>query len=365
MTSWTSFVGQVTRLRRLFARVFVRATRRHAHDADEPLVVEEAFVAEEEPRAGGPPAHWVERVRRGAPGLLEPSFRSLGEPVRPTAEDFAPPEAETEVEPQPVAPEAAAPERDDAPAEPAVVRQPPAPRARATPSWRVSSLRKVVRRMRIPAASRTAAVDGSPPPMSDAASVEVSTAEDPATPPESSPVAELPERPREPDEDRRTPVRAARPAPEAERPPQRTTVVEFDAPRSPRRTVRAERSVREDAVTPRATAPDAMQNAPVEHPFDDGVARRARERVVTSPAPRRATDVLRAPEPTPQRTLAPVQPSSEAARPLRGRNDPLPTRDGNVWPELPPPLDEADSDVDATVRAWERQRRLDREQTRL
>jgi len=118
-------------------------------------------------------------------------------------------------------------------------------------------------------------------------------------------------------------------------------------------------------VTPRAAAPDAMQNAPVERPFGDGVARRARERVVTAPAPRRATDVLRAPEPTPQRALAPAQPSFEAAPPLPGRDDPPPTRDGNVWPELPPPLDEADSDVDATVRVWERQRRLDREQTRL
>jgi hypothetical protein len=327
--------------------------------------VEEAFVQEEEPRAGGPPAHWVERVRRGAPGLLEPSFRSLGEPVPPTGEDFARSEAETEVELQPVARKAAAPERDGAAAEPAVVRQPPAPRARATPSRRVSSLRKVVRRMRIPAARRTDAVDGPPPPTSDAAPVEVSTATNPATPPESSPVAGLRERPRAADENRRTPVRAERPAPDEPEPPQRTTVVEFDAPRIPRRTVPAERSVRDDAVTPRAAAPDAMQNAPVERPFDDGVARRARERVVTAPAPRRATDVLRAPEPTPQRTLAPVQPSFEAAPPLRGRNDPPPTRDGNVWPELPPPLDEADSDVDATVRAWERQRRLDREQTRL
>jgi hypothetical protein len=219
--------------------------------------------------------------------------------------------------------------------------------------------------MRIPA-GRTAAVDGPPPPTSDAAPVEVSTATNPAPPPESSPVAELPERPRTADENRPTPVRAARPAPdEAEPPSQGTTVVEFDAPRIPRRTVRAELSVRDDAVTSRAAAPDAVQNAPVERRFDGGVTRRARERIVTAPAPRRATDVLRAPEPTPQRTLAPVQPSFEGAPPLRGRDDPPPTRDGNVWPELPPPLDEADSDAEATVRAWERQRRLDREQTRL
>jgi hypothetical protein len=41
------------------------------------------------------------------------------------------------------------------------------------------------------------------------------------------------------------------------------------------------------------------------------------------------------------------------------------TVDVNSWPELPPPLDHADDDVDVALRAWERQRRLDREQTRL
>jgi hypothetical protein len=50
---------------------------------------------------------------------------------------------------------------------------------------------------------------------------------------------------------------------------------------------------------------------------------------------------------------------------FRSRNDPPPSLDGEPWPELPPPLDEADGEVDAAVRAWARQRRLDREQTRL
>jgi hypothetical protein len=35
------------------------------------------------------------------------------------------------------------------------------------------------------------------------------------------------------------------------------------------------------------------------------------------------------------------------------------------WPELPPPLDQPDSEVEAALRAWEHQRRLDHEQTRL
>jgi hypothetical protein len=35
------------------------------------------------------------------------------------------------------------------------------------------------------------------------------------------------------------------------------------------------------------------------------------------------------------------------------------------WPELPPPLEEPDGEVEAALRAWEHQRRLDHEQTRL
>jgi hypothetical protein len=39
--------------------------------------------------------------------------------------------------------------------------------------------------------------------------------------------------------------------------------------------------------------------------------------------------------------------------------------DQNRWPDLPPPLDQADGEVEVALRAWERQRRLDDEQTRL
>jgi hypothetical protein len=356
MTSWTSFVGQVTRLRRLFARVFARAERRRARDADEPL------VGTAEPRAGGPPAHWVERVRRGAPGLLEPSFRSMGEPVRPSAEDFPPPDAETEVEPQRTGVEETAPERDDAPAEPAVVRRPSA-RARTTPSRKTSPLRKVMRRVRMPSSVRTAATDDSPAPVSNDAPVELPAAKKPVPLAESTPVAKVHEVPRGRSDNGPTPIRGARAAADETEPrqPQASRVVEFDAPPVPSRTVPAEPQVRDDAVTPRAAAPDRARTAPVERRLDNGV----REHVVAAPAPRRATDILRAPEPAPRRMLAPAQPRFETAPSPRSRHDPLPTLEGDPWPELPAPLDDADGDVDATVRAWERQRRLDREQTRL
>jgi hypothetical protein len=301
MTSWASFVGQVERLRRLLVRVFARPARRRAPAAGEPL------VAAEEPPAGGPPAHWVERVRRGAPGLLEPSLRSRGVPVQPVAEDFVPPEAqdETELEPPPHALEEAG--HDDAPAEPAaVVPRPPAPRARAassrksSPSRKASPWRKVVRRMRIPSAGRTAAVDESAAPASDDMPVEVPAARNVVPLPEALPVAEVPDRPRAPDENPPTPVRVARPAADETEPPpqqQRTTVVEFEAPLVPNRTVRAERTVRDDAVTAPAPAPApvAAEPAPVARLSDDAVVRRPQEPAVAAPAPRRGTDVRRAP----------------------------------------------------------------------
>ena len=49
---------------------------------------------------GGPPAHWVERVRRGAPGLLEPGG---GEPPRAAAPGDVVPHGFTEREPAPAA----------------------------------------------------------------------------------------------------------------------------------------------------------------------------------------------------------------------------------------------------------------------
>jgi hypothetical protein len=376
MTSWTAFVGQVARLRRLIVRAFALTARRRAPAADEPLVA----AAEESP-AGGPPAHWVERVRRGAPGLLEPSLRSQGVPVRPTAEHVVPPEAdaEPELEPPPPTPEEV--KREDVPPEPAVVSR---PRARTASTRRASPLRKVVRRIRIPSADRAAPVEDSPVPASDAVPVEAPAATNPAPQLEGSPVAKVTDRPRATDERSPTPLRAARPAAdetepapqrttvvvrpaadETEPPPQRTTAVEFEAPLDPSRTVRADRAVRDDSATARATEPPAAEFAPVEHRFDRTRILRARERPLATPAPRHAANVEHPREPVPQRAPAPVEPSFEAAQRSRGRDDPLPSPDADPWPELPRPLDQADDDVDAALRAWERQRRLDREQTQL
>src|SRR5262249_31355522 len=90
MTSWTAFGGQVARLPRLIARLLARARAGHRHVEEQPAAVYSS--------GSGPPAHWVERVRQGAPGLLEPSLRSQGEPVRPVAEDIALPRPEAVTE---------------------------------------------------------------------------------------------------------------------------------------------------------------------------------------------------------------------------------------------------------------------------
>jgi hypothetical protein len=82
-----------------------------------------------------------------------------------------------------------------------------------------------------------------------------------------------------------------------------------------------------------------------------------------SQAPIRSTERLPhrlvSPRPSPpDASVAPVSPS-------RRRAEPLSEAGVHPWPELPPPLDRPDSDVEAALRAWEHQRRLDLEQTRL
>jgi hypothetical protein len=81
-----------------------------------------------------------------------------------------------------------------------------------------------------------------------------------------------------------------------------------------------------------------------------------------APAPRREPPTERLRE-TPRPT-APQEPTLEPGPPHRNRIEPLPVV-AHPWPELPPSLDEADDDVEATLRAWEHQRRIDHEQTRL
>src|SRR6476469_4369971 len=102
MKTWRWFVGQVTRLRRSIVGVIAPDAEQRAADhsdvADEP--------------AAGPPEHWVARVRRGAPGLLEPSLRRRGEPAHPAVAERVMP-SQTELPPSPDSPEE--PEREYVP----------------------------------------------------------------------------------------------------------------------------------------------------------------------------------------------------------------------------------------------------------
>jgi hypothetical protein len=69
-------------------------------------------------------------------------------------------------------------------------------------------------------------------------------------------------------------------------------------------------------------------------------------------------------EPAVSRPVPRREPTEEP-RPTQSPAEPLTDVDVHPWPELPPPLDHDDSDVEAALRAWEHQQRLDREQTRL
>jgi hypothetical protein len=74
MDVWTVIVGTFERLRRSLLRMFGRLVRRRRRFAR--LEYDSSFTFEEDV----PPAHWVERVRQGAPGLLEPSLRRRAQP---------------------------------------------------------------------------------------------------------------------------------------------------------------------------------------------------------------------------------------------------------------------------------------------
>jgi hypothetical protein len=145
----------------------------------------------------------------------------------------------------------------------------------------------------------------------------------------------------------------------------RSNVVEFEAPVQ-RRSVRAERTIRVDrplmhgAASPPATEPLGAE--PLLGEVDTG---RIRDAAVASRSPRVAPDARPVREPVTRRQSARPDSPHEAAPAFRDRNEPPFAVDIDPWPELPRPLDQADDDVDAALRAWERQRRLDREQTQL
>jgi hypothetical protein len=341
MKSWRWFVGQVTRLRRSIVPVFGRAVRRR------PPADVRTVVADEP--ASGPPAHWVELVRRGAPGLLEPSFRRRGEPSgQPVAarERVAASPAEPQRQPD----SSGEPERDD------VSPETPVDSPRSATPVRAALLRRVLRRKRSPSRVRAAAVATSPETVPEEMAPEL-------------PAATRPVRKPAPDRVVGETTSSPRFADEPERLPQPSEVVEFDAP-SERRTVRVE-----PAARPARPVTAGAVRAPAAEPFraearlgavDTG---HVRKRAAAPAAPSHEPGAERLGEAAIPRPTARPEPSLrlESAPPAFSRrpDEPLSTEDVNRWPELPPPLDQPDGDVEVALRAWDRQRRLDREQTRL
>jgi hypothetical protein len=400
MKVWRWFVGQVTRLRRSIVGVFAPAAERGGR-------ADEHFASADEP-AAGPPEHWVARVRRGAPGLLEPSLRRRGEPAGPPVADRVV-RSQTELGPQPDSFEE--PEREYVPPEPPV-----GPRRAEAPA-RAALLRKVLRRRRSPSAVPPMAADASRAPLADRVPHERHAATRQVHESADSP-AEEPPSPRRPlDESGPTPTRASPPvADQPERSPRPTEVVELEAP-AQRLAARVERAGSPDPPIRAGVAPKSVDNAspPVagqpersprptevvefeapaqrpaarveragspDRPIRTDVARqsgenalraelavdeigtdRVWERAVRPPAPRRESNVERLPEQA--RPTSRQESSLEPGPPRRSRAEPLSAVDRHPWPELPPSLDQVDTDVEAALRAWDHQQRLDDEQTRL
>ena len=376
MKLWRWFVGQVARLRRSIAGV--------AASGWQPLHADDHVTSADEP-APGPPAHWVERVRRGAPGLLEPSLRRRGGPVEPPAANRS---ALSQAEPAPERESLEGPEHDLARPEPPVApERPEAPvRAPLLRKARGPLLQRVLRR---PSAPDGAAVEASPPRATKHVSHERDRATRLVNEPAGSPVAK-PEAPLdipttrvapgdsspvEPDRRRLVgkTTRTAVPAPpvpdkperppsrsEAERSPRQAEVVELHAPPLQRRAAGLERAASpQPTIENGVTRPSATNVLHADLGFTEPRNEHALEPAVRAPAPRRSAERLREPLVSPQESSVDLGP-----RPRR-RAEPLPEVDVHPWPELPPPLDPPDSDVEAALRAWEHQRRLDREQTRL
>ena len=370
MKSWRGFVGRVARLRRSIVRLVAWAERPRgrAEEAEE-------YVAVADEHAPGPPAHWVERVRRGAPGLLEPSLRQRGAPaeapatdgvVRSPAEHEPQPhsfEQPTELEPQPYSLEQPAsdePQREEVPREAAG-----RPRLPIAPVRR-SPLRKVLRRRRSPSAVPQAVVRASPAPMRDDVPRELYVDEQIVREAADSPAATRADHERPVVENEPTPIRPSpRVADQTERSPRHSEVVEFEAP-TQRRSVGIERAVPPQRRVARDVAPLPAAE-PTHAALEVGGAApdRVQARSVAPPAPRLASDAVRVREPAFQPSPARPEQSAQPRPHSRVRDEALFTADIDRWPELPPPLDEADGGVDVALRVWERQRRLDREQTRL
>jgi len=320
MKPWRWFVGQVARLRRSIVGVFgLGSSRRRRADED--------VAALDEPRAG-PPEHWVERVRRGAPGLLEPSLRRRGRPgERPVAERIVPSETGLEPLPAPVEP----PKPDDVPEQPRVApRRPEAPE-----QARLS--RRILRRKPSGSTPPPAVVEATPAPAGD----------DVPSEPAGSPPAEPPLR--------RRPPRQSEP-PQQERSPAPPRVVELEAPQQPR-PVRVELAANtEHPIRARSSHPSVAN-------VDEIGTKRMWSRAVPPRARRREPHADPLPEPTVPRPASQETSAEPGPAPVHPA-DRIPALD-HPWPDLPPPLDHGDTSVETALRAWEHRRRIDREQTRL
>ncbi|HEU5064255.1 MAG TPA: hypothetical protein VFT86_00005, partial [Gaiellaceae bacterium] len=332
MQLWRWFVGQVARLRRSIVGVPAFRSERGQRADD--------HVARGDEHAPGPPAHWVERVRRGAPGLLEPALRRGGPAEPPAAERIALPQ--TELEPEPESLEK--PELVNVRPEPPVAPQRPEAPVR-TPPWRkvgialirkvqAPLLRNVHRRTRSHPAARAprASVDVSRVTAKHGVPHELDNPTRGLNSPAGPPAAEA-DRQRSVGETGRTlapspnvgekPERFSEspPTAEHERLPGRSEVVEHDVSVQ-RRTARSAPVASHDAPI-EAGAPPGAKNVPqAEHTIAEIRSERIRERVVRSPAPgREAPGRLREPalSPPTSRQESPVAP----APPPRRRAEPL------------------------------------------
>jgi hypothetical protein len=114
--------------------------------------------------------------------------------------------------------------------------------------------------------------------------------------------------------------------------------------------------------SPRRSEVVAFEAASPDRRLEASVAQASAKKLIQAElAPRRAAE--RRLEPAHAPTSPPRASSLE--RGSRRRAEPLSEIGKHPWPELPPPLDQPDSEVEAALRAWEHQRRLDHEQTRL
>jgi len=153
--------------------------------------------------------------------------------------------------------------------------------------------------------------------------------------------------------------------PEPERLAEQSEIVLFEAPVQ-RRVARVEQAA--SPAPPQetdVTGPSAKGAPRAEVPVDEVKTDLFWEQADPWPYPAPIRDTERLPErlvsPQPSRPEASVAPGS----PSRRRPEPLSEAGVHPWPELPPPLDRPDSDVEAALRAWEHLRRVDLEQTRL